>query len=255
MVGPPNNTAERVCQEAEDLPPSRLRQALYGSLIVVSLIVGLSVPAFYDWTGADQSKPPDRGYGVLIGLAVCAGVVCLVLPWLPLPAVPELRHGRIGRPQFSLRAIMIATTLLAISLAGAVAVKGGALVLCGGLFGLSIAYAAWLAIPSKSARLPLITWAACTCLPFIWLVTWRQSSLRWWTFALCPNGLSSVIAGYLWGVHPTDLAWVSLLAASLELWIAIGMMRSGPKWTLAYFVILLVYMSVGSLGLNAVVRM
>ena len=82
-------------------------------VIGVSFVVGQLIPAFYDWTGSDQSRPSPLTFQTAAGLLLCGIIACLALPWLrieyDLPAT-----NRVGRVQFNIRTILVITAVVAV---------------------------------------------------------------------------------------------------------------------------------------------
>ncbi|MEO8494588.1 MAG: hypothetical protein ABI614_05935 [Planctomycetota bacterium] len=85
-------------------------------LIGLSFVVGRYVPAFYDWTGSDQSRPSPLILPTAAGLILLWIVACSALPWLPIvddrPAAL-----RVGKVQFTIRKLLVMTAVAAVLLA------------------------------------------------------------------------------------------------------------------------------------------
>ncbi len=54
------------------------------ALILISATCGWFVPAFYDWTGADQSRPSPLMWQVPLAVAIGAFLFSVALPWIPI---------------------------------------------------------------------------------------------------------------------------------------------------------------------------
>src|SRR5690606_2794588 len=97
-----------------------LRKLLRASTILITLILvsgisGWLIPAFYDWTGADQSRPSPLMWQVPLGVFVVALLFCGLLPWLPMRGwtddVPRYSL------QFQVRSLLVLTAVVAASIA------------------------------------------------------------------------------------------------------------------------------------------
>ncbi len=88
---------------------------IFPLLIGVSLAVGLLIPAFYDWTGSDQSRPSPLIFQTAVGLLLCGIMVCMALPWLSIAYDPPPTH-RARKVQFTIRTILVMTAVVALLL-------------------------------------------------------------------------------------------------------------------------------------------
>ena len=136
-------------------------------LAAISLLVGLSIPAFYDWTGSDQSRPSPIVNQTAAGLLVVGILICAALPWLPLAKDPVTVAG-VKKFQFKLRTMLIVTAVIAAILA--IFPKASLLLLGNGVLGLAVANAGWCWIVLRHLRWRIISLFACMYFPFAWLV-------------------------------------------------------------------------------------
>ena len=233
---------------------SMLRLPFYLIFIVLSFAIGCSIPAFYEWSGADQSRsPPVLGYTALALVSLGASV-CLALPWLPAASAGSVAPSTTIR--FNIRTLLIATAACALVLA---ALMKFPLVVSGALYLVALFSAIWIAIVVVERRGQTIALLATLYLPFSWIITtaaeWHISP----TTLLLSMGLPALLPTLLigsWTGHPAhSISWLSLLLTSLALLNGIFIIRIGPRLVIAYLVLILLVATFGSFVLNALVRM
>lgn len=225
-------------------------------MIAASLLVGWFVPAFYDWTGADQSRPSPLVGRTALALTVGAVLLCVALPWLPLADESgRRRFDRAARIRFKLRSMLAATAVVAVLIAALikspVVVSG---ILCAIAFGLVIRF--W--ILHRHYRWQSGALVACMCLPFTWLLADSElddllPTILWMAAGL-PAFFPACFIGYLVGQNSHDVMWLSILLTGAEAVIGIWVIRLGPRRTIAYLTFVLLMSTFGSFGLNALVR-
>ncbi|QDT06481.1 hypothetical protein K227x_48910 [Rubripirellula lacrimiformis] len=229
------------------------------ALSLIALVVGVSIPGFYDWTGADQSRPspwvPPAALAVLM-LAV-AGWVCL--PFLklggPAPDRPLPRQR-----QFSIRALLITiTAVAALCAAGRLLPDRGLVAVAGAVQVMALAMGVGQWVKDRSVRGPMIAMAACLCLPYAWIgLRGDGISIGKGLFAIMmglPALVETMLVARLWGRHPGQLAWVGMLITSAKWMFGLWIIRHGPRSAVAYWIYVLLMSVYGSFILNAIVRM
>lgn len=239
----------RVSQVLAKLP-------IFPLLITLSLLVGWFVPAFYDWTGSDQSRPSPLILPTALGLILCGIVACLALPWLPIATDPPT-NDLVDKAQFKLRTILVITSFVAVIIASLRTMP--MLAVSGVLYGLALCWVVRFGLLHHQFRWPVVSLLACAYFPYVWIVSFGSTSnfqpeLLWMASGL-PAFLPTILFSGLVEQHPQDLGWLSILMVSIELVIGVWIIRLGPKRSIAYFVFLLITSILGSAALNALVRM
>ncbi|WP_425397907.1 hypothetical protein [Aeoliella sp.] len=226
---------------------------VYPSLIAISFVIGWFIPGFYDWTGSDQSRASPLVAQTAIGLLVGAILIWIVLPWLPIAA--GATTDKLPRPRFTSRTLLLVTAGIAIGVAVAtrfpMVVSG---LLCAMVFG----YAIWFSIRSSRHRWPTAALLACMIGPYVWIVFHDELESLFpailWMAAGLPAFLPAALLSSLWGHNLHEVTWLSVLLTAVELAIGIWLIRLGPRRTIAYLVLVLLMSTIGSFGLNALVR-
>lgn len=219
------------------------------ALIAVSAIVGLGVPAFYDWTGADQSRPVALMWQVPLGFAVVNVALAVALIWIPIAK----------RVEESARFSMGALIAMAVAVASGIvlwlsfpAIIGGVCLAAAWLAGI------WLLIQRPTRRLAVVTLFACSYLPLLWLIG-NPPPIRWWElFALTgfPALLPAMmINSWIAGNSPDAGLSIALLCTAVLLAGGLGLVRYTVKAAIAYMLVVVALSSTGSLMMNAMMRM
>jgi hypothetical protein len=223
-------------------------------LIAISLLLGCLIPAFYDWTGSDQSRPSPLIWQTALGLTVSAAVVCFALPWLPIRDEAEHRAAPV-RFQFKLRTLLAMTAgVAAIIAALAEFPMLVSSILCAISFGCVVRY--WVLY--RCHRWATAALTACMYLPFFWIfmdgepkhlfpeILWMASGL--------PSLFPALLIGGLLGQNQHDTMWLPVLLTGVVLAAGILSIRMGPRRTLACLLIVLLMSTFGSFVLNALAR-
>ena len=134
-----------------------------GSLLLIAVLLGLTVPQIYDWTGQDQSYHSPRTTCLMIAVPVIAIVFSLSMIWWPKPdeSKPPVR--------FNVRLLLALTALVAVSL---VAIPFLPLIPSVAVCVAGYGYAVWLARDVRH-RLAVISFLGCA----LRLGGWFRSSL------------------------------------------------------------------------------
>lgn len=227
---------------------------VYLTLIVVSFLIGWFIPGFYDWTGSDQSRPSPLIVPTAVGLVVGAIVVWAILPWLPI-AEDAPDADKLPRVRFTSRTLLLITTAMAIVLA--VATKFP-MVVSSVLCTLVFCYAIWSCIRSRQHRWPTMALLACMVLPYVWLPFYDEIDNMLpailWLAAGLPAFLPAALIASLFGPITNDVNCLAILLTAAEMAIGLWLIRLGPRRTIAYLVLVLLMSTIGSFGLNALVR-
>ncbi|MFN3192765.1 MAG: hypothetical protein ACE361_19795 [Aureliella sp.] len=227
--------------------------------IVIPLLFGASVPSFYDWTGADQSRPSIWISVVVFGPIVVAAFTTIALPlwpnrWNPFPSpgAAEKSHLR-----FSIANLLIATSLFAL-LTATYSIRPQVIAVAF----LGCTYlAAFILAFGGTAKLWKVTQAlSCLLLPSVW-VLWFGSSLGDYSerlvpwFGFFPALFPSMLIGRLLGDSNPDSP-LAILLTGIILGSCIFAAASGNS---KFYRLILVWVCAitfsSSMILNALVRM
>ena len=228
---------------------------IFPLLIVVSLVAGLIIPAFYDWTGSEQSRPSPLINQTAVGLILCGLIVCLALPWLPISDdSPAIRPG--ARLQFKIRTAMV---MMAAVAAVIVALREIPMVVGVAAYGIACCYVVRFWILFRPYRWQTLALGACMYLPFAWIVPYDElanllPAILWMASGL-PAFFPTMLVGSVVRQQHQELMWLPTLVTSLELVTGVWMIRLGPRRAIAYCLFALISSIFGSFVLNALVRM
>jgi hypothetical protein len=221
-------------------------------LVGVSFVVGLSIPAFYEWTGSDQSRPSPLIHQTGAGLILLAVTAMSLLPWLPIQHDPPPIERR-GKIQFKIRTILVTTAAVAACLA--VFRETPLIAASGCLYAAVLCYVVRLWILCRPLGWQVSALLACMYFPFAWVVSFDELL----NFVAGIPGLPAFFLTLLFGSlllqHTQNLTWLSMLLASAELVLGVWMIRLGPRRTIAYLLFVLITSIFGSFVLNALTRM
>ncbi|MEM8736035.1 MAG: hypothetical protein AAGG44_17530, partial [Planctomycetota bacterium] len=226
--------------------------------VCLPFVVGVSIPTFYDWTEADQSRPSAWVSAVIVGPLISALIVSFVLPWWPSKwSVFRERHReRETKFHFSIANLLAATTLLAV-LAASYSVRphGSSVVLV---------VLAYLAVGVLFLLRPANRWKiaqslSCLLLPSIWCLwfgsfgDYVERIIPWLGFfpALLPAMVLGNFFEHHTPDHPLGILLTGLILSGCLLAIESGnpkLFRFALVWTLAIA-------CSSSMILNALVRM
>ncbi len=226
---------------------------IYPLLIATSVLVGWLIPAFYDWTGSDQSRPSPLIGQTALGLVVGGIIVCLALPWVPIAVEPR-DTDRAVPVRFKIRTVLIVTATVAVVIA---ALMRYPMVVSGGLYGITLCYVVRYWILFRRYRWPTAALLACMYLPYVWIVLDDAPDIRpavLWMASGLPAFLPSMLISGLLRQHAQELNWLLLVLTCVECLFGIWLIHLGPRRTIAYLVFVLLLSLFGSFALNALMR-
>ncbi|MCD0462934.1 hypothetical protein [Roseiconus lacunae] len=217
------------------------------TLLIVSVVAGVSMPSFYDWTGADQSRPAP----VIprIGMGLIGGTACfvLLLAWIPIEQRRRWSHFSGG--QTSLRWLLVMTTLMAVA---CIPIPSLQFVFSYSVLAFAIVRTAYVAIKQRYLGCLLLAMAACIWGPFLWAFPDAQMLTL---FAACPSLMELMCASALSGQHSDHIAFVGIYVTSAKLLFGTWLIQWGPRIGLVYCVVVLNISLAGSFVLHALMRM
>jgi hypothetical protein len=211
-------------------------------MVVGSLIVGWLIPEFYEWSESEQSR---LGSAVLwFGLAILAACLCLNLGLLWLHfigrsdkvSIGQAECGTGGLQKFNLRHLLglvaIVAVLLAIGRGLSPTVSAWI------VFGMTIAWAIWVAIRNQQARWWIAMIVCLQFAPFLWVI--RSANLSDGSAGLLaglpalPSMFVTIWLNVLVRFHFEEGMWINVGVTSLMLasgvWLAVDA-ESGPWHT------------------------
>ncbi|WP_148618993.1 hypothetical protein [Mariniblastus fucicola] len=249
-------------------------------LVGAVFVVGAMIPTFYDWSGADQSRPSPS-----VGHAFYAVIGFMIATWIALPWLPWCRHASPdgclaaessadektdldsiatstvqledqSKFQFNLRTLIVITTCIAITIAGLTSFR---LVTTIWLIALGIVLSAWFVTHLLSWRWQLGSLIACMYFPYAWVVISDEFRNFEWEHVLAAFGLPafvpSILAGrFLFDFRGEDNVWLLLTLTGVELAFGLWMIHSGPRRTTVWMILVLFISLIGSGFLNAAIR-
>jgi hypothetical protein len=237
------------------------------ALAVGSALAGWFMREFYDWTGADQSRPAPVVGWIALSIAIADVVMILGLFFLHLcsrqkPSDPSKKNALQyvsrsgGVPKFSLRQLLGAVTMVALLLIiGRLVLP---LVIAWIAFASTLAWAIWIGMRNAHTRwrIALILWLQFT--PYLWLARkperWNEYLELLGMLPALPAFCPSIFLNALFRYPFQSGQWISVLLSSLTFAIGIWVVRQGPKRSLAYSFIVLTFSIFGSFILHALMR-
>ena len=220
------------------------------------------IPTLYDWTDSNQG----RAAPVLVQAAwslVSIGILSwFLIPWLPIKAAAA-RDSQVATAQeqsnpfqFNLRWLFITTTIIAILIAG---ISNGPVAFYMLLWVVAVVGASLMVSKELSWKWQLGALLACMYFPFAWVLVWKTFRNASWTLLIGVIGLPALLPGAtvagLFGKHPDQFIWLYILLTAVEIAIGFWLIRTGPRRTTAYLVLVMLLSIYGSMFLNIVARM
>ena len=233
--------------------------SLFPLMICASLSLGWWVPAFYDWSGDDQSRsPPIVGY-VLTGFLIACLLSLVALPLLPKVERMDPVHSPLIRP-FGFRGILFVVVAMT---AGLLVFDDATIVLIGVAAVLyPLVCAVKLGLMSRSLRWRIMSLYSCLYLPFVWIcaedTVQNQFKQGAWTFlpllAGAPALLVSLIIRQLAGRHNELMLMVGVTVVGLEILAGLWIVQLGARRAAAYQILLLAVSVITSYGFLGMLR-
>ena len=224
------------------------RIPIFPLLIAVSLLVGWFIPDFYAWTDSDQSRPSPLLWKVPLWSVIASAAFCMALPWLPIKSKLPRDAPRTAM-RFSVRTLLMLTAGVAVAiplLAKFPVVSSG--IVCAGAY----AHVMWFLLRNPQHRLASLALIACMILPYAWAVGYEELDRILPTLAVMiagmPAFLPTALLSQILGLYFQESHWLTFLLTAIELVIGIWMIRTGPKRTIAYLLLVMQISAVGSLA-------
>ncbi len=217
-------------------------------LILASPTVGWFIPAFYEWTNSDQSRPSPLLWKVPLSSAIASLVLCTLLPWLTINR-KEVEHQPGPSMRFSLRTLMILATAIAVAIP---LLKRFPLATSGSLCAGTYLYLVVFSVRHPQHRIASGALFSCMVLPFSWILGYGELERILPAIVVMIGGLPAFIPaallGHSLGQHFQDSRWLALLLSSFELLLGIWLIQLGPKRSIAYLLLVMHLSYFGSLA-------
>lgn len=216
-------------------------------LIAGSVFLGWHIPAFYAWTDSDQSRPSPLLWQVPLGAAIVSFAVCLALPWLPVASEHTNDVSR-TRTRFGLRTLLLITTVAAIATA---LLAKSPVIVSGLLCAAAFAFLLGFGVRYSQHRMATAALLACMILPYVWVVAYDELDRMLPALAIMIGGMPAfapaALISAMVGQNFRESFWLAFLLTAVEVVIGIGIVRLGPKRTIAYLLLVMQLSLLGSL--------
>lgn len=237
-------------------PTAGILKGLGIGLAIGAILSGWFIPEFYDWTGADQSRPAPV-VPWIAGAMVATDLLVILALWGTHWMGKAQATAAPRRPwQFSLRAMLVLATVAALLLAVG---RGVSPYLAAMLsLGCAIVWAVQAAIREPTARWWIALTAWLQFAPFLWVVRKPDSSGDVHALFEMLPGLPSLFPwgflGAVMGGHPQDGWWMLILFTAGTLSAGVWISGLGPRCSLAFGLVTATCSVFGSFILNALMR-
>ncbi len=220
----------------------------------IALCWGLMVPTVFEWgqKGAARSRYPEMELAAAI-VFLLATIVTLLVWWKNRTAKDEpVAASEPRRMQFSIRKLLIATALAAISLTAARFLHSD---WAPWIVGCAIAVpAVWAFRVDRSVRWRMATLVAAMFLPFVWLILYNK-----------PIGYSSgliqslpfgpaIFPAILFRGTAAELVGPAAILVALELLVGTWLSQFNSKANIAYLVFVLLLSCFNAFAMHALYR-
>jgi hypothetical protein len=242
-------------------------RGFFALLFIGTLVIGLMVPTFYDWSGADQSRSSpaaERGFYIGIGFAL---ITLLALPWLPIKLWPAELSNRQeesdsgveqnpGRFQFNVRTLLLAMSAVAFTIVGLGNYRLESIML---LVCTSLVLSMWVVTHRLSWKWQGASLFACMYFPWAWTLVHRSflkdgDASTLYLAVGFPGFLPVLFAGGYFGHRVDESPWILVALTVILFAIGFWMIRLGPKRTIAWMILVFCSSFLGSCFLNVAIR-
>ena len=129
---------------------------------------------------------------------------------------------------------------------------------CGGLCAAAFCYVVWFWSRFRQYRWQTTTLLACMWLPFVWIISYGELENIIPAIVMIAGGLPAfapaALLCKLFGQNLQEMMWLSTLLTGTEMTVGTWTIRLGPRCTIAYLVLVVIMSTIGSFGLNALMR-
>lgn len=225
------------------------------ALVLLAVLTGLLMPEFYDWTGADQSRPAPVVHWIGLAMLLLDGATVVGTVWLCYRQ-PSHCSKLLPDRRFGIWQVLVATTAVAVVVTAERLLK---LPLVLGIVLAVVTYAIWIAFKQPAQRWQIATLIVCLWGPFLWIFRWPEFHGNIAQVLLMTPGLPALLPAayfnYLLGMPMLGDATTPGLFTLLFLILGLGLIRAGQWPAMACSLVLLTFSLFSSFGLQAMVRM
>jgi hypothetical protein len=224
-------------------------------IILFSLFIGLTIPAYYDWSGADQSRPSPWIPGAALALLAGVGLVSGILAWMHYRLKVSSRDPVAGGWYCCLFAIigLIPTSALALWQRPILVTAASY-----SLLGIVLLWCLWDVFKHARLRLPLGMLLATFYFPFLWIFVGRFADEFRIEMLAAIGGMPMIFPagwiGYLFGARIDGFMWLANCLTAIVLATGLGLMHGGEKRTFAYSLLVVAISAMGSMALHSAIR-
>lgn len=223
------------------------------TLAVLSVLAGLFIPEFYDWSGADQSRSAPVIGWVAIGIMI-ADVVLIVLLAMMHTLREKSSDATTSTWRFGMSHILIITTCVALFLA--IAKWASIYVACRLLQLGVVVVGVWVAVQFPRVRFWIAWILFLQIAPFLWLVRDPSFSNAGSELLAILSCLPTLMPAALFvSANHESMQWILTLLTTAELAMGIWLSYLGPKRVIAWGIVVLTLSVFSSFVLNALIRM
>lgn len=226
---------------------------LLAGLIVLSGLFGWFVPEFYDWSGADQSRPSPWLLGVPLGMLGISLLGCAALPWISLSAWTD--PAAAGKTQFGIRGAMMLTLAVAVGIAAGMRypqLLSAAFILSA----IALLFRRAFRVPRQ--RYALAALVACLVLPGLWVFRNPQftGSLvdAFIGIASIPSVFPMALLASILKSNQHEMAWMAPIMTAGWLLLGMFLVGKGEKRSIAYMTFMMHLSLISSIVLHAFTR-
>jgi len=222
------------------------------TLAVIAISAGWFVPEFYDWTGADQSRPAPVVSWIALGILIADGLLFLLLARLHFSRRVHSQETS-KRWNFSVLHILMSMTCVAVFLM--LARLTSMQIACRLLQAVVLSIGIWIAVRFPWTRFRIAWIALLQFAPFLWV--FRQMGVFSNTAGLLVffTSLPTLLPAAFFVQANREDQWLLTLLTTTEFAICVWLSYLGPKRTLAGGIFVLTLSVFSSFVLNALMRM
>lgn len=231
------------------------RLSISMGIILLSMFIGLAIPAYYDWSGADQSRPspwiPGAAFVLLAGVALASGIFA----WMHYRLQVSSRDPVAGGWICCLFAVLglIPASVLALSQRPILATAASY-----SLLGIVLLWCLLDVFKHARLRLPLGVLLASAYFPFLWIFMGRYANEFRIEMLAAIGGMPMIFPagwiGYIFGARIDAFMWLANCLTAIVIATGLGLIHAGEKRTFAYSLFVVLIAAMGSMALHSALR-
>lgn len=242
--------------------PQSQSAALAVSLVVClsASVIGIFLPAYYDWSGADQSRPSPWIPFAFAVLGVVVALSCLVLGlrhfYWRIPSAAAIKNGWYPLV-FAVGVVGVLSALQANAIQSS-GLRTLVLILSFIAWGVVVIWGCYQAYQHARLRWALAALLVSCYGPLLWIVVGKYSqytSLLAIPFLVgAPLLVPTGFLGMVLGVNLQELMWLANGLTTIAIAVGLAFMHLGEKRALGYTLLLLVISAAGSMAFHSLIR-